>query len=61
MEQTRKPRIVRIGCIQNAIVKPTTDPVMVQMQALHDRIKLIIESAGKAGVNVICMQEAWSE
>lgn len=31
-EQNRPPRIVRIGLVQNQIVKPTTDPVMDQVR-----------------------------
>ncbi len=30
-EQTRPPRLVRIAVVQNAIVKPTTDPVKDQV------------------------------
>lgn len=31
-EQTRAPRIVRIGAIQNKIVLPTTDPIVKQVR-----------------------------
>jgi protein subunit release factor B len=31
-EQTRAPRLVRIGAIQNAIQKPTTAPVIEQVR-----------------------------
>lgn len=55
------PRIVRVGIIQNAIVRPTTDPVEEQRQAIHQRIADILEVAGKSGVNVVCFQEAWSK
>lgn len=30
-EQTREPRLVRIGAIQNTIQKPTTAPVVEQV------------------------------
>lgn len=60
-EQTRMPRIVRVGIIQNAIVRPTTDPVEEQRRAIHHRVAEILEVAAKAGVNVICFQEAWSK
>lgn len=32
----------------------------VQYQAIQDRMEQLIEAAGKAGVNVLCLQEAWS-
>jgi beta-ureidopropionase len=56
----RPPRIVKIGIIQNAVVKPTTDPVAEQYQAIQDRVETIIHAAGAAGVNVLCLQEAWT-
>lgn len=59
-EQLRQPRVVRIGVIQNKIQRPTTDPVMEQTRAIHERIGLILEQAGKANVNIICLQEAWT-
>lgn len=34
-EQTRQPRIVRIGAIQNAIVLPTDKPVLEQVGKLN--------------------------
>ena len=36
-EQTRAPRPVRIGLIQNRIVRPTTDPILeqVSLQLAH--------------------------
>ncbi|XP_041456699.1 beta-ureidopropionase-like [Lytechinus variegatus] len=58
-EQLRSPRLVRIGLIQNKIVLPTTAPVKEQKDAIHKRIAEIAEAAGKAGVNVLCMQETF--
>jgi beta-ureidopropionase len=49
-----------VGVIQNQIVKPTTAPVVEQYEALADRMEEIIEAAGKLGVNVLCLQEAWT-
>ena len=60
-EQTRSPRVVRVGVIQNAIVRPTTDPVIEQRDALFKRIGEMVDAAGECGVNVLCLQEAWSE
>ena len=59
-ESERRPRIVRIGAIQNKIVLPTDKPIPEQVQSLHDRLKVMIEAAGEAGVNVLCLQEAWT-
>jgi beta-ureidopropionase len=59
-EQRRNARIVRVGVIQNQILKETTAPVVEQYEALADRIEQMIEAAGKMGVNVICLQEAWT-
>ena len=30
-EQTRPPRLIRVAVVQNAIVRPTTDPVKEQV------------------------------
>lgn len=59
-EQTRSARIVRVGLIQNQIVLPTDAPVLAQLEALHARIGDIITAAAAMGVNVLCMQEAWT-
>lgn len=60
MEQLRAPRLVNIGAVQNRIVLATDKPVSEQISAHHDRIKIIIDVAGAAGVNVLCLQEAWT-
>ncbi len=52
-EELRHPRIVRIGAIQNAIKAPTTAPVSVQLQAIHDWAREVIHAAHLSGVNVI--------
>ncbi|KAJ1093502.1 hypothetical protein NDU88_006602 [Pleurodeles waltl] len=59
-EQLRKPRIVRVGLIQNQIVQPTSKPVGEQVAALHKRIGDIVEVASLCGVNIVCFQEAWT-
>jgi beta-ureidopropionase len=59
-EQRRKPRIVRVGVIQNQIIKSTSAPVEEQFQAIVERITEIIDTAGKLDVNVLCLQEAWT-
>ncbi|XP_077966114.1 beta-ureidopropionase-like [Styela clava] len=60
MEQGRPPRRVRIGLIQNKIVKPTDAPIKEQVTALHDRISLMIKAAHDCGVNIVGLQEAWT-
>uniref|UniRef100_A0A7S3LEX9 Beta-ureidopropionase n=1 Tax=Amphora coffeiformis TaxID=265554 RepID=A0A7S3LEX9_9STRA len=54
------PRMVRAAVIQNAIVQPTTAPVAVQRQALHDRLRVLIQAAAAAGANVVALQECWT-
>ena len=52
---------MKIGLIQNQVVLPTDSPIQAQVSALHRRIGSIIETAARAGVNIVCLQEAWSE
>jgi len=59
-EQLRIPRITKIGAIQNGIVKATTDPILDQYEAIQNRIETMIHAAGSLGVNVLCLQEAWT-
>ncbi|XP_035446999.1 uncharacterized protein LOC118273907 [Spodoptera frugiperda] len=59
-EETRSPRIVRVGVVQNTIATSTDKPIAVQRQAIFDKIRKIIEVAGEEDVNVLCLQEAWS-
>jgi len=59
-EQVRAPRIVRVGKIQNHIALPTSEPLEVHRNAIHERIATIVEAAALCGVNVLCFQEAWS-
>ncbi|XP_031552475.1 beta-ureidopropionase-like [Actinia tenebrosa] len=59
-EQLRQPRIVRIGAVQNKIVAPTNAPIAKQREALHGRIKDIVDSGALCGVNVMCFQECWT-
>lgn len=59
-EQTREPRLVRIGAIQNTIQKPTTAPVVEQRDAIHKRIDEMLAVAHQCKVNVVGLQEAWT-
>jgi beta-ureidopropionase len=60
VEQSRGERRVRIGLIQNSIVAPTTAPVAEQYEAIRRKVDTMIRAAGEAGVNVLCLQEAWT-
>ena len=60
-EDLRKPRIVKIGAVQNSIVAETTAPIGVQRDQIFQKIGKIIEAAGADNVNVLCLQEAWSK
>ncbi|CAG4944110.1 unnamed protein product [Parnassius apollo] len=59
-EEIRKPRIVKAGVIQNSIAIPTDQPVTKQRCAIFEKIRKIIETAADEGVNILCLQEAWS-
>ncbi|KHJ99650.1 hypothetical protein OESDEN_00367 [Oesophagostomum dentatum] len=58
-EQLRAPRKVRVACVQNSIVLPTTAPVVDQKKAIHAKVGAMIEAAALAGANIICMQETF--
>jgi beta-ureidopropionase len=60
-EDLRKPRIVRIGAIQHSLAEPTTAPVGVQREKIFEKIGKMIEAAAADSVNVLCLQELWSE
>ncbi|XP_062038163.1 beta-ureidopropionase [Lepus europaeus] len=59
-EQLRRPRLVRVGLVQNRTPLPADAPVLEQVSALHKRIEAIVEVAAMCGVNIICFQEAWT-
>lgn len=59
-EQGRRPNVTRIGLIQNRIHESTSAPINNQFDAIYNRIEKIIEASAAAGVNVLCLQEAWT-
>ena len=59
-EETSPPRNVTIALVQNKVVLPTDAPVLEQVEANHRRVGELIETAGQAGANVVCLQEAWT-
>mmetsp|Transcript_35047 Transcript_35047/g.56712 ORF Transcript_35047/g.56712 Transcript_35047/m.56712 type:complete len:409 (+) Transcript_35047:164-1390(+) len=59
-EQLRPRRLVRLGLVQHAIVKPTTDPLQDQYLAIEAKVRKIAEAAAAMGVNILALQEAWT-
>lgn len=59
-EETRTPRVVKVGVIQHSIVVSTDKPILEQRQAIFDKIRKFIEVAATESVNILCLQEAWS-
>ena len=49
-----------MGLIQNKIVKGTDEDVTVQRDALFARVGEMISVAAECGVNIFCLQEAWT-
>lgn len=60
-EDLRKPRVVRIGAVQTSIAASTSAPVSVQREKVFEKIGKIIEAAAADNVNILCLQELWSE
>lgn len=50
-----------MAAVQHSIVKATTDKISVQRDAILEKVSIIIEAAAASKVNIICLQEAWSE
>ncbi|XP_013183871.1 uncharacterized protein LOC106129753 [Amyelois transitella] len=59
-EDTRSPRVVRVGIVQHSVSSPTNLPIHEQRQAIFEKIRKIIEAAGEEAVNILALQEAWS-
>ena len=51
-EQTRVPRVTRIGLIQNKWPADTSAPIAEQMKKIQTRIGDMIDAAGDMGVKV---------
>jgi predicted amidohydrolase len=47
--------------VQNSIAAPTTDSIQNQRKKIYEKIERIIEAAAQDNVNILCLQEAWSE
>ncbi|XP_063627163.1 uncharacterized protein LOC134798709 [Cydia splendana] len=59
-EETRNPRLVKVGVVQHSIGTTTDKPIVAQREAIFNKIRKLITAAGEEGVNVLCLQEAWS-
>lgn len=53
--------IVQVAAVQHSIVKPTTDKIQVQRDAIFEKIAEIVRAAAASDVNILCLQEAWSK
>lgn len=51
----------QVAAVQNSIVRPTTDKISDQRDAIFAKITEIVKAAAASNVNIICFQEAWSE
>ncbi|VDM81536.1 unnamed protein product [Strongylus vulgaris] len=51
--------LVRVACIQNSIVLPTTAPIEEQKKAIHMKVARMIDAAAAAGTNILCLQETF--
>lgn len=60
-EDLRKPRIVRVAAVQNSIAASPSEPVHVQIKAIHAKITTFIKAAAASDVNILCLQELWSK
>mmetsp|Transcript_6332 Transcript_6332/g.11432 ORF Transcript_6332/g.11432 Transcript_6332/m.11432 type:complete len:391 (-) Transcript_6332:116-1288(-) len=58
--QLTSPRVTRVGVIQNSVPLATTEPYADQRDAIFDKVGAMMEHAGQQGVNVLCLQEAWT-
>lgn len=53
--------LLQVGAVQHSIVKPTSDKINEQRDAIVEKVTKIVEAAAASGVNVLCFQEAWSK
>lgn len=59
-EQLRHPRIVKLCLIQHNIKRPTDESVQSQVTSIREAVGGYLDIAGKANVNIVCLQEAWT-
>lgn len=51
---------MRVGLVQHKIALDTSSPLNDQREAIFQKITEFIKIAAECGVNVLCLQEAWS-
>ncbi|CAH0548755.1 unnamed protein product [Brassicogethes aeneus] len=59
-EQTRLPKVVRVGIFQHKTPRETWANILEMREAMFKIAANAIEVAAGAGVNVFCLQEAWN-
>lgn len=52
---------LQVAAVQHSIVKPTTDKLTDQRDAIFEKVTKLIQAAAASNVNIICFQEAWSK
>ena len=58
-EQLRPARTTRVALVQHSIQASTSAPFAEQREAIHTRVAALLDAAGGAGAQVVCLQEAW--
>lgn len=59
-KEVRTPKIVKVGLIQHSIVLPTNETIDKQRDAIFVKVEKLIDAAASEGVQILCLQEAWS-
>ncbi|KAI8434051.1 hypothetical protein MSG28_012201 [Choristoneura fumiferana] len=59
-EETRPPRLVKLGLVQHSIVLLTDQPIKLQRDAIFRKIEKFVQTAAKEGVQILCLEETWS-
>ncbi|XP_062526678.1 beta-ureidopropionase isoform X2 [Bombyx mori] len=59
-QESRPPRLVKIGLIQHSVILPTCESIREQREAIFTKIEKIINTAASEGVQIICLEETWS-
>jgi beta-ureidopropionase len=58
-EQCRAARNVTVAAVQFEWPSATDAPIQVQRIEAQTRVKELVAAAGRAGAQVLCLQEAW--
>nr|XP_023013526.1 beta-ureidopropionase-like [Leptinotarsa decemlineata] len=60
-EQIRNTRMVKVGLFQQKLPVPLTNPIRRVKMAMYTLAMDAIKVAAKGGVNIFCLQQAWSK